>query len=188
MNVTNNYPRLSLSKFFWKKNDSETELIFSSGLNILHGNTQADRTILLRLIKYALGGSYERIDSKILEASVKVTLTVVANGKEIILSRSCQHPTAKMEVEDSTGKRSLSLSEVSPYLLRRLDLPQVFTKTTTQDGTKRDTPLSFNDLSRAFVVDRDISYSGIMMGVYDRSFAETIKIMFGLTTQEIADT
>jgi len=188
MNAVNNYPKLSLVHFTWERIDSESHFEFNPGLNILHGKTQADRTILLRLIKYALGGNYERIDAKILEASIKVTLEIVANGENITLIRSCQHTSGKMEIEDKDGKHSLTLKEVSPFLLEKLGLPQVFTKTTNQDGTKRDNPLSFNDLARAFVVDRDISYSGIMAGVFDHSLIEIIKIMFGLTTQEIADT
>ena len=188
MSAAPNYPRLLLNRFTWKKTDTETHIEFSSGLNILHGKTQADRTIFLRLMKYALGGSYGRIDSKILDASIKVTLEIVANGENIVLTRSCQHPTGKMDVEDKNGKRSLSLQEISPYLLEKLGLPQILAKTTTQDGGKRDNPLSFSDLARAFVVDRDISYSGIMPEVYDRSLVEIVKVMFGLTTQEIADT
>lgn len=188
MSIVPNYPRLLINRFTWEKLGTETNIEFSSGLNILHGKTQADRTIFLRLMKYALGGSYGRIDSKILEASIRVTLEIVANGENIVLTRSCQHPTGKMDVEDKNGKRSLSLQEISPYLLEKLGLPQVLAKTNTQDGGKRDNPLSFNDLARAFVVDRDISYSGIMPEVYDRSLVEIVKVMFGLTTQEIADT
>jgi hypothetical protein len=152
--------------------NSETSFEFNPGLNILHGKSQADRTILLRLIRYALGGSFERIDTKILEASIKVTLEITTNDGNIVLTRSCQHPYGNMEVEDKDGMRSLTLKEVSPFLLEKLGLPQVFTKTSTQDGNKRDNPLSFNDLARAFVIDRDISYSGIMAGVFDRSLID----------------
>ncbi len=188
MSAAPNYPRLLISRFSWEKIDTEINLEFDPGMNIVHGKTQADRTIFLRLIKYALGGSYERIDSKILDASIKVTLEIVANGENIVLTRSCQHPTGKMDVEDKNGKRALSIQEMSPYLLEKLGLPQVLAKIATQDGGRRDNPLSFNDLARAFVVDRDISYSGIMPGVFDRSLVEIVRVMFGLTTQEIADT
>jgi len=183
-----NYPRLLLNRFSWGKIDAEINLEFDSGLNILHGKTQADRTILLRLMKYALGGSFERIDSKILDASIKVTLKIIANGENITLTRSCQQPNAKLEIEDKDGKRSLSIQEISSYLLEKLGLPQVVTKSIDRDGNRRDNPLSFNDLARAFVIDRDISYSAIMAGVYERPFIEIVRIMFGLTTQEIADT
>lgn len=188
MSAAPSHPKLVIKRFVWEKLDSEINVEFNSGLNILHGKTQADRTIFLRLIKYAFGGNHERIDAKILTASVKVVLEIEANGENITLTRSCQHTSGKMEVEDKDGKKSLSLKEMSPYLLEKLGLPQVFTKTATQEGGKRDNPLSFNDLARAFVVDRDISYSGILPGVFDRTLIETIKVMFGLTTQEIADT
>lgn len=188
MNDTIDFPRLFLEMFVWEKLNTKEEFEFNSGLNILHGKTQADRTILLRLIRYALGGSFERIDSKILDASIKVTLKISANGEIVTFTRSCQQPNAKVEIEDKDGRRSLSIQETSPYLLEKLGLPQVITRTTDREGNRRDNPLSFNDLARAFVIDRDISYSAILAQVYERPFIEIVKIMFGLTTQEIADT
>ncbi|MBC6934171.1 hypothetical protein FBQ80_17900, partial [Candidatus Brocadia sp. AMX2] len=188
MKDTIDFPRLFLEMFVWEKLNTKEEFEFNSGLNILHGKTQADRTILLRLIRYALGGSFERIDSKILDASIKVTLKISANGEIVTFTRSCQQPNAKLEIEDKDGRRSLSIQEISPYLLEKLGLPQVITRTTDREGNRRDNPLSFNDLARAFVIDRDISYSAILAQVYERPFIEIVKIMFGLTTQEIADT
>ncbi|MCL4261449.1 MAG: hypothetical protein KJZ52_12570, partial [Anaerolineales bacterium] len=188
MNDIIDFPKLFLEKFVWEKLNAKEELELNSGLNILHGKTQADRTILLRLVRYALGGSFERIDTKILESSVRVILKISANGEGLTFTRSCQQPNARLEIEDKDGKRSLSIQEISPYLLEKLGLPQVFTRTTDREGNRRDNPLSFNDLARAFVIDRDISYSAILAQVYERPFIEIVKIMFGLTTQEIADT
>ncbi|MCL4839766.1 MAG: AAA family ATPase, partial [Thermoanaerobaculia bacterium] len=123
MKDTIDFPRLFLEMFVWEKLNTKEEFEFNSGLNILHGKTQADRTILLRLIRYALGGSFERIDSKILDASIKVTLKISANGEIVTFTRSCQQPNAKLEIEDKDGRRSLSIQEISPYLLEKLGLP-----------------------------------------------------------------
>ena len=47
------YPQLRLKEFRWD-HGQPTVVRFSPGLTILHGKTQADRTVLLRLIRYAL--------------------------------------------------------------------------------------------------------------------------------------
>ncbi|MGQ4871991.1 MAG: hypothetical protein ACP6IT_09160, partial [Candidatus Thorarchaeota archaeon] len=47
--------------------------------------------------------------------------------------------------------------------------------------------MSFNDLARAIVIDRDISYAGILSEVMPQSRREVVKVIMGLTTREIAD-
>jgi len=48
--------------------------------------------------------------------------------------------------------------------------------------------LSLNDLARAFVVDRDISYASILSEVMPQPRKEVVKVIMGSTTREIADT
>lgn len=182
-----NSHRLVFQEFVWEHHPSRLVIPFAAGLNILHGRTQAERTILLRLVRYALGGREERIDEKIMKASENVELRFLTNEEPVRVVRSCQHPSARLEVYDNLGQHSLSRSEMSDYLIDKLAFPKIYLPTTRADGTSGENPLSFGDLSRAFIIDRDISYSGIMAGAFDRTISETVKVMLGLTTREVAE-
>ncbi|HML39403.1 MAG TPA: AAA family ATPase [Bellilinea sp.] len=188
MNDNAKSPRLILNKFTWERETSNLTIPFSSGLNIIHGKTQAERTILLRLIRYALGGKADRIDDAILNTSENVILEFQANQEDITVVRSCKHPSGQFNLFDSEGKHTFTSSDMSAYLINTLEFPKIYLPTTRPDGSKSDVPLSFSDLARSFVVDRDISYSGIMAGAFDRTIQETVKVMIGLTSKEVAAT
>jgi len=114
--ANNLYPQLRLLEFRW---DHGRQLVipFSPGLIIIHGKTQTERTIVLRLIRYAMGGSANRIDEKVMRTSEKVELKFTANGELIRVVRSCQHPSGKFEVFDSEQRHKLTPSEMSEYLI-----------------------------------------------------------------------
>ena len=99
--VNNLYPQLHLLEFRW---DHGQQLVipFSPGLVILHGKTQTHRTMVLRLIRYAMGGSAGRIDENVMRASEEVELKFTANGELIRVVRSCQRPTGRT-TRTSTG-------------------------------------------------------------------------------------
>lgn len=179
--------QLILREFIWEHLPTRTVIPFSNGINILHGKTQAERTVILRLVRYALGGSAERIDENILQASDNVILRFTANNEPIQVIRSCQHPSAQFELQDNEGKHFVNPSEMSRLLIDKLHLPKIYLPTTRPDGARAEKPVSFNDFARAFVVDRDISYSEIMAGAFDKVVFEVVKVMMGLTTAEVAD-
>jgi len=181
------YPQLRLLEFRW---DHGQQLVipFSPGLMILHGTTQTERTIVLRLIRYAMGGSAGRIDEKVMRASEEVQLRFMANDELIRVVRSCQRPTGKFEVFDSQQRHEFTPTEMSAYLIDKLGLPKVYMPRSKRDGTTYEVPLSFNDLARAMVVDRDISYASILSEVMPQPCKEVVKVIMGLTTREIAET
>lgn len=183
----NHCPQLRLVEFRW---DYGQQLIipFSPGLTILHGKTQTDRTIILRLIRYAMGGGAGRIDENVMRASEQVELSFQANQETIRVIRSCQSPTGKFEVIDSELRHEFTASDMSIYLLDKLGLPTVYMPRSKRDGTTYEVPLSFNDLARAMVVDRDISYATILNEVRPQPRREIVKVLMGLTTREIAQT
>jgi len=185
--ANNLYPQLRLLEFRW---DHGRQLVipFSPGLVILHGKTQTERTIILRLIRYAMGGSAGRIDEKIMRASEGVELKFTANGELVRVVRSCQRPTGKFEVFDSEQRHKFTPSEMSGYLMDKLGLPRVYMPRSKRDGTMYEVPLSFNDLARAIVIDRDISYASILSEVMPQPRKEVVKVIMGLTTREIAET
>ncbi|HEX8608386.1 MAG TPA: hypothetical protein VF679_07090 [Pedobacter sp.] len=134
-----------------------------------------------------MGGSAERIDEEIMQTSTSVELEFTANDELIRTVRSCKHPNAQLDVFGTQYHRLLTPSEMSRFMLEKLDIPRVFMQRTRQ-GKREEVPISFNDLARAIVVDRDISYSGILSEVPPQARNEIMKLLMGLTTKEIADT
>lgn len=181
------YPKLYLDEFRWIDNDKEEFAIpFSPGLTILHGKNQAYRTTVLRLIRYAIGDDATRIDKDFLDSLDTVELKFTANGELIRVLRSCQHPSGKFEVYDSENGYQYQKSDMSSFLIEKLDLPKILLKNRTEEGVQ-DNPLSFFDISKAMLIDRDISYAGILNEVFDTKRKETVRVMMGLTTPAIAE-
>ena len=119
------FSQFRLVEFRW--NLPQRVLIpFGGGLTILHGRTQAERTAILRLIRYAWGSSSNRIGNEILQAAKNVELEFVANGELISVDRSCETPTGRFSVYDSLNGYQFEKSEMSGFLLDKLKLPQVF--------------------------------------------------------------
>jgi hypothetical protein len=175
--------RLRLIRFAWDKGHQTDEIDFAPGLNLLSERDQTERTIILRLIRYAMGGSGSRIDDNIMRITREVQLEFLANGKVITTRRGFEHPTGKFQImQEDRRERALSPNEMGEFLLEALEIPRV----RYQYGERR-TLLSFNDLARAFVVDRDFSYTEILSKVYPEPRREVVKLMLGLTTQEIAN-
>lgn len=178
------YPQLRLQSLRWKLG-GEAVVPFTPGLVILHGRTQSIRTVFLRLIRYGLGGNAERIDSNTLETIVEIELKLLANSEAITIVRSCEKPSGKIKVIDTQYERELTPRELTEYLLDKLDMPKVF-MTNIRQGKSIDVLLSFNDISRALFVDRDISYPAILSEVLPTPRKEITKVMMGLTTREVA--
>ncbi|MCZ7547606.1 MAG: AAA family ATPase [Anaerolineales bacterium] len=182
------YPKLHLKEFRWTDTDDGKFMIpFSSGLTLLHGKNQAYRTTILRLIRYALGDDATRIDKDFISSLDSVELTFSANDEPIKVIRSCQHPTGRFDVYDTENGQQFFKRDMSLYLIEKLDLPKIFLKTRTEEGDVQDNPLSFYDISKAMLIDRDISYAGILSEVYETKRKETIRVMMGLTTPTIAE-
>ena len=180
--MTENLPRLQLVEFA-RTNGSKFSLAFNPELTILHGRSATDRTSLLRLIRYAMGRSQKRIDPDYLKQSDKVTLTIIANGQELLFNRSCQHPQGNIEIlSDQRVYQGQPRRVASEVLVDTLQLPAM-----AIDRVSTPDPVSFNDIAQAFVVDRDLGYSGILNELLPAKRKAVLKIMMGLTTAEIAD-
>jgi hypothetical protein len=183
------YPHLRLLKFRW---EAEQEPIsFPSGLCILHGKKQAERTVILRLIRYALGGNANRIDEEDMRKSENVKVRFEANHTLIDITRSCRDMNERVVVNEIdrrslTTSDTISVDRLSRYLIDKLNLPVVH-MSRTRKGQAVEVPLSFKDLMRAMFVDRDVSYTDILGGLPDSNRDEVIKVMLGLTTREIAE-
>lgn len=181
-NRTSLNPQLRLIRFIWDKRDSLEVLDFAPGFNLISDYSQTERTIILRLIRYAMGGSHNRIGDEIRQETKEVKLQFLAKGKLITTTRGFQHPDGKFSVVEDDSQKSLSPKEMGEFLLDLLDIPKVY----YQRGQSK-VLLSFNDLARSFVVDRDFSYTEMLSQVYPEQKKEVVKLMLGLTTQEIAD-
>jgi hypothetical protein len=184
------YPRLRLIKFRWEQ-VQDSVIDFPNGLCILHGKTQAERTVVLRLVRYALGGNANRIDDEDMKKSTSVKLRVGANDERIDITRSCQDINERVAIQglsrtDPLSSDSISVDRMSQYLIDKLGMPVVYMSRTRQ-GQSVEVPLSFKDYMRALFVDRDISYTDILGGLPDSTRSEVIKVIIGLTTREIAD-
>jgi hypothetical protein len=174
---------LQIKRFVWLFEERERTIEFTPGFNLLNEGTQGDRTRILRLIRYAMGGSHSRIDSHTMENSGFVQLQLIVDGSELTTSRGFEHPDGQLQLrfEDGT-ERMLSPQEMGEFLLDWLGIPKVH----YLRGDQR-VLVSFNDIARTFVVDRDISYPEILAKLYPEPRKNAVKIMLGLTSQEIAD-
>jgi hypothetical protein len=182
-----NYPysnRLKIEKFSWEYKNRTISLSFQSGFNILGESDPTMRTTVFRLIHYAMGGNIKWVKKEIRENSNNVVLEILAGDDEIILTRKCRNPEAEIAIIDNKGLNRLDYFELAAeYLMQKLNLPKLIKK-----SKSRETRLSFNDLFRSFMVDRDISYSGILPEVPDKDRIQIMEIMLGFIdkrTQEI---
>lgn len=175
--------QLRLLRFVWDRESQRDIVEFLPGFNLLGDRTQVERTIILRLIRYAMGGSHSRIDDSVMQATKEVSLEFLAEGQTISTSRGFEHPSGKFSVTvNGEPTRPMEPGEMSEFLLDLLGIPKVH----YQRGQAKSS-LSFNDLARTFVVDRDFSYSEMLAKMYPEPRKEAVKVMIGLTTQEIAD-
>jgi chromosome segregation ATPase len=65
-------------------------------------------------------------------------------------------------------------------------MPKLFRRYQRQ-GKEQINPLSFYQLSRAFIVDRDFSYSSILSEMPATDIRDVMQVLLGITTKEIAD-
>jgi hypothetical protein len=172
--------RLRIEKFDWEYT-KELSVDFSPGFNIIGGTrNQAMRTVVLRLIRYSMGGSSSRLDKELLSSSKNVNLEVLAGEEKVRMMRSCEHPTALINVTDESNSYKFESRDLAgEYLMKRLRLPQLIKE--RKEGNVR---LTFNDLARSFVIDRDISYSEILSEVVREDKIQIMKIMLGISTKE----
>jgi predicted nucleic acid-binding Zn-ribbon protein len=174
---------LRLIRFVWDRENQRDTIDFAPGFNLLGDRTQIERTIILRLIRYAMGGSHSRIDDTVMHATKEVSVEFLANERRVITVRRFKHPTGKFSVTvDSEPSHALSPREMGEFILDLLEIPKV----RYQRGQQKPL-LSFNELARSFVIDRDFSYAEMLAKMYPEPRTETVKVMLGLTTQEIAD-
>jgi hypothetical protein len=167
--------RLKIEKFSWEYMNRTISLSFPPGFNILGGSDPTMRTTVLRLIRYAMGGYIKGVKRDIRENSNNVVLEMLAGDDRITLIRRCKNPKARITIFDEDGLNRLDYLELAAeYLMRKLNLPKLIKK-----SRKMKTRLSFNDLARSFVVDRDISYSGILPEVPDKDRVQIMEIMLG---------
>ena len=177
------HSQIRLEAFTWDRGTTVDRIYFTPGLNIIGERTQTERTILLRLIRYAMGGSHSRIDSDIMTATSEVQLELTANEQRVMITRGFEHPTGNFPVRVADHpERLINPREMGEFFLDLLDIPKVY----YQRNLSRIL-LSFNDLARAFVIDRDFSYTEILSQMPPEQRKEVVKLMLGLTTQEIAD-
>ena len=189
MDDTEFLPHVRLMHFAWNQNDLQESLSFVPGLNLLGERDQSEskqiqRTIVLRLIRYAMGGSDSRIDDEVRGLTKDVELQFLANGRLIKTSRTFEHPTGKfpVQVEGHPAVHHLNPHEMGIFLLEVLHIPKV----RYQAGESKQL-ISFNDIARAWVVDRDFSYTEILNKMFPEPRTEVVKLLLGLTTQEIAN-
>lgn len=174
--------QLRLIKFVWDKGNQRDTIEFLPGFNLIGQRSQAERAIFLRLIRYAMGGSESRIDTEIMRATKGVLLEFLVNGKHVVTQRGFEHPDGRFQVDVDGQSHSRSPREMGEFLLDLLDIPKV----RYERGDSKPL-LSFNDLARAFVVDRDFGYTEMLAKMSPEPRKETVKLLLGFTTQEIAN-
>lgn len=176
-----NENRLRIEKFSWEYKKEEISFDFSPGFNIIGGTeNQAMRTVALRLIRFSMGSRPSRLAKEILENSMNVSLGVLAGNEKITMVRSCQHPTAMLNVTDENDSHRFNSYDLAgDYLMKKLRLPQLI-----KERKEIEYRLTLNDLARSFVIDRDISYWEILSGVPKEDRIQIMKIMLGISTVE----
>lgn len=175
--------QIRLTRFVWDRGVQRDILTFAPGFNLIGDRTQPERTDIARLIRYGMGGSHSRIEDGVMQATVAVELEFTVNQTIVRTRRSFEHPDGRFQFAVGDRVENLSPRDAAERLMELGNVPKVH----YQRGEAK-VLLSFNDLARAFVVDRDFSYTEMLSQMAPEPRRETMKLMLGFTTQDIADT
>ena len=178
---------------------------FSSGVNIIYGDSATGKSSVLECINYLFGSSVFVYDREIESSVLYVQMEVSLNGAVYVIKRDIFNVNAEIEVYycdiQSIGsifplKLSPNLQQegrdgyFSDFMLAALNVPNLKTK---QAPTKTDSPmvrLSFRDLFKFCYLKQDDVGSKGLLG--DGGYAavknkETFKYIFNLLDTNISD-
>ena len=175
------------------------DVSFQKGLNVIESelegatptaSNQAGKTALVELIRYGLGRpikSKARFHFASIAGEIDTLFLEVDLGDETyVVERSLQQTSAAVVVRRgeygtglvSTGGSTLSVDELSEWLLARLGIPRVSVKTDAGDLA----PLSFPVLSRAFLLHQEYSFGAILQRVLpEKRKGDIVGFLTGIT-------
>jgi hypothetical protein len=175
------------------------DLKFEQGLNIIHAvptnndpmsTNKVGKTGLIELIQHGLGRRQRSRASfhfaPIDEQIDTLWLEIEANGTILTIERSLRSLLAAVQLREGTYSsqirnrpaETVSVEELSDYLLSALDVPIVSVK--TADGNL--TPLSFPLLMRAFVLHQDDGFGEVLERMIPESRrTDVIGFLTGIT-------
>lgn len=173
---------LRLLRFAWVTREKRYMYHFDPGFNLISDLSQIERTTVLRLIRYAMGGSFSRISDEVMSGSEFVALEMTIGDEVVTTRRGFASPSGRFSRRIGDQEVLVTPDEMSEFMLERIGIPRV----RYQRGATKAV-LSFNDFARCFVVDRDFGYTEILARMFPEQRKEVVKLALGVTTQEIAD-
>ena len=171
---------------------------FRRGLNVveseLEGATptasnQAGKTALVELIRYGLGRRVNKAEfhfASIADQLDALFLEVELGDETYVIERSLQMTSAAVVVRRGsydpggarTGGSTLSVQELSEWLLGQLAIPRVEVKTDAGELT----PLTFPLLARAFLLHQEYSFGAILQRVQpEKRKTDIVGFLTGIT-------
>lgn len=161
------------------------DLSFTLGLNIIlatsdkadpRSSNKAGKTALIELIRHGFGNEQDKNKyhfAPIYDEINTLWFEFEANQEVLTIERSLQQLSASVRVREgaivpnieNTPSGVIALDDLSDFLLGTLNIPVVSVK--TAEGAL--TPLSFNLLSRTFILHQKYSYAGILNQVQPES-------------------
>lgn len=154
------------------KEGSTSEIEFTEGLNIIYGESNTGKSLVVNCIDYLYGASEHRFDEK-LEID-KLSLVLDVNQSEVILSRSVggnaiEVSSTNPKIQAGTYKVKAENGSISEFWLSLLNIKPGTKIVKTQSGGIQN--LTFRTFSHIFTVDEDriISQKSILANNSSRS-------------------
>lgn len=138
----------------------DAEVLFTAGLNVIHGPSDTGKTFIVQCIDYMLGGAKapKPIPESELYETVRLGLRLYGQEAEIVLERSIRDGDFLLHI-DKQATLALKAKHnkddkdnISAYLLTLSGLNDKVVRT-NKEGKKRT--LSFRDLARLILVDEE---------------------------------
>lgn len=166
----NRSPKMIIHRLVLVGRDKNYLVPFSTGLNIIHGDSDTGKSSILNLIDYVLGASEVAMYDEIEMHGQYALLEIELNGNMYTLKRDIFNFNAFIEVYHAPiehmdqvfpkeyGPHSRKLTPngyISEFLLESLNIPLVKLKQAPTKGDSKMSPLSFRDIFKFCYMDQD---------------------------------
>lgn len=161
MSISNTAPRLKINKFLLiGKRKDYTLPEFKDGLNIIHGSTDTGKSMILRLITYALGKTnMSKIAPEVQDAGIEIALELSINNQIITIKRDIHDKNKPIQVfysgiENAKNKPdeeyhifgTKKYKPISEFILKKLGIPDLKVPYAPMNANKGYNSVSIKDV------------------------------------------
>lgn len=162
---SDNKPSLKINRFLLIGKRKDYDLpIFNDGLNIIHGSTDTGKSMILRLISYALGKkTMSKIAPEVQESCSEIALELIINGETISIKRDIHNISKTIGVYYGGIEKIKGLPDeeyhiigtkkyrpISEFLLKKLAIPELKVPYAPNNANKGYNLVSIRDIINLF--------------------------------------